>query len=443
MFTWSIDRIRALAPDDNTWNRSRRLGHPPLWRHPAGNENMVWGECKGGGGSWYQTAIDLSGPAFRCSCPVRRPPCKHALALLLLLHNYPDTFRVSHDEPSWVARWRETRSNRQAAKEEKEDSPEKQAQRQKNRDKRLDAMAAGIDELYARLRDMVRQGLAAAEAQPPAFWEQMAARMTDAKLGSIARRLRLLAYPAAGEVRHKRILEEIGELFLLIEGFHRLERLPEALQQDLLASAGLAQRKDDLEGLPAVKDNWLALGVETGAEEQLQYRRVWLAGEESRRFALLLDFVWGDGDFPEKWHTGAVSSGALTYFPSAYPLRAVAQPMQRSGTPFRLFDGHPTLTSAAYAYAEALSLNPWLPQMPALLNGVIPATLNAGFLLVDKEMKCYPLRVNEDTGLRLLALGGGHPIDLFGEWSADGFRPLGVSADATWKPVNAGGLSER
>lgn len=431
MFAWTLDRIRALAPDQNTWDRSRRMAHPPLWRYPAGNETTVWGECKGSGGSWHQTAVDLSGPAFRCSCPVKRQPCKHALALLQLLHNYPDSFRVTRDEPGWVTQWKDTRSKRRAAKAEKEDSPEKEALRQKNRDKRLDAMAAGLDELDARLRDILRQGLAAAEAHPPAFWEQMAARMVDAKLGSIARRLRLLAYPIAGEARYERILGEISEMFLLIEGFRRMEHLPEGMQYDLLANAGLAQRKEDLEDRPPVHDQWLVLGAETGTEEQLRYRRVWLAGQESRRFALLLDFVWGDGDFADHWPPGAAFSGALAYFPSAYPLRAVARAMQPADLPFRLFEGHATLGMAARAYAEALSRNPWLPQMPALLGAVIPAYLDSDFFLVDKESKCFPMQVDEETGLRLLAIGGGHPLTLFGEWGANGVKPLSVLAQGS------------
>ena len=44
---------------------------------------MVWGLCAGSGKQPYQTVVDMSGPAYRCSCPSRKVPCKHALALLL------------------------------------------------------------------------------------------------------------------------------------------------------------------------------------------------------------------------------------------------------------------------------------------------------------------------------------------------------------------------
>ncbi len=424
---WTPDRIRALAPDENTWERARRLGHPPLWRLPAGNETAVWGECKGAGGAYYQTAVALNGPAYRCSCPVKRLPCKHALALLLLLFQYPDHFRVTPDEPGWVAQWRNALEKRLAAKARREDSPEKTAQREKKRDKRMDTMAAGISELDAWLRDLVRQGIAAAESQPPAFWEQIAARMVDAKLGSIARRLRLLAFPATGRTRHEHIIAEISEMFLLAEGFRRLDRLPEGMQMDLLGAAGLAQRKDDLEGQPSVSDHWLVLGIEEGSEEQLQYRRVWLAGKESRRFALLLDFAWGDTAFAEQWPLGAAFHGELQFYPSAYPLRAVAQPMQPAGAPFEMFAGYATLAETARAWAQALALNPWLPQMPAVLDAVVPVFDPPNFVLTDGEKHTCPLLLDEEAALRLLASSGGHPLRLFGEWGAGVFRALSVA----------------
>jgi SWIM zinc finger len=43
----------------------------------------VWGLCAGSGKRPYQTVVDLTGPAYKCSCPSRKFPCKHALALLL------------------------------------------------------------------------------------------------------------------------------------------------------------------------------------------------------------------------------------------------------------------------------------------------------------------------------------------------------------------------
>ena len=76
--------------------------------------------------------------------------------------------------------------------------------------KRRELMSRGVEELKTWLLDMLREGLAALASAPPDYWESLAARMVDAKLGSIARRIRawpaLLALPD-GE---KKLIEEIG-----------------------------------------------------------------------------------------------------------------------------------------------------------------------------------------------------------------------------------------
>ena len=48
--------------------------------------------------------MTISEPAFRCSCPSRKFPCKHGLGLLLLLADQPALFK-QQEPPAWVADW--------------------------------------------------------------------------------------------------------------------------------------------------------------------------------------------------------------------------------------------------------------------------------------------------------------------------------------------------
>ncbi len=435
MFVWTAERIRSLAPDNATWNCARQLGHPPLWLQQARHERAVWGECKGTGGLSYQTVVDFDGPAFQCSCPAKRSPCKHALALLLLLLHYPDCFQVNTPEPAWASQWLETRLKRQQrikASHMAATDPALAAQRQKNKDKSLELMAAGIQGLDDWLRDLAQQGLANVQNHPPAWWEQAAARMVDAKLGGIARRLRLLAHPAAGKPRHKQILDTISELYLLVEGFKRIEQLPPPMVQDLLTTAGLAIRKESLAVCPPVTDHWLVMAIHEGVEEQLRFRRVWLYGVRQQRWALLLDFVWGDDNpFLDHWLLGSVYAGALTYYPSAYPLRAVAQSLQLTHEMSILENvtGHNHLEDAALEYARALAANPWLLYMPVYLKGMAIVYQAPDFLLLDNRKQAVPLMASEDVGLQILAVSGGHPMNLTGEWQDGCLLPLAMEAN--------------
>ena len=81
---WSIEAIEALAPDTSSIKAASKLKTTTKWQELAFNERIIWGLCKGSGKNPYQTQIDLQGPAFKCSCPSRKFPCKHALALFHL-----------------------------------------------------------------------------------------------------------------------------------------------------------------------------------------------------------------------------------------------------------------------------------------------------------------------------------------------------------------------
>ena len=51
------------------------------------------------------------------------------------------------------------------------------------------------------------------------------------------------------------------------------------------------------------------------------------------------------------------------------------------------------------------------------------------FVVVDKNGRSLPLKVAENTGWRMVALGGGTAISLFGEWDGVSFRPSSVVAE--------------
>jgi hypothetical protein len=90
---WTSGQVEGLAPDRSSIQAARTLATPRPWSVTGCDDGAVWGDCQGSGGRLYQVIVDLVGPAYRCSCPSRKIPCKHALALLLL-------WAGGHIEPS-------------------------------------------------------------------------------------------------------------------------------------------------------------------------------------------------------------------------------------------------------------------------------------------------------------------------------------------------------
>ncbi|MER7818614.1 SWIM zinc finger family protein, partial [Streptomyces sp. NPDC096153] len=82
---WTAEQVLALAPDMPSRKAGSRLGTAGPWSGTGGSgAGAVWGLCRGSGSTPYRTVVDTSGPAYQCSCPSRKFPCKHALGLLLL-----------------------------------------------------------------------------------------------------------------------------------------------------------------------------------------------------------------------------------------------------------------------------------------------------------------------------------------------------------------------
>ncbi len=425
------DQILALSPDDSSAKAAKGLLAPAKWPTLGHDETAIWGECQGSGSKPYQTIIDVSGPSFKCSCPSRKFPCKHGLALYLLLAQKPAAF-TANAQPQWVQEWlsaRQQRAEKQAEKkatqaEAKPADPKAAAKREA---KRLDNMLSGARDLERWLADRVRQGIAELPAKPATFWREAAARLVDAQAPGLAFAVRQLeSAVSSGEGWQQRTLLQMGRMQLLIDAMQRLDSLPEALQHDVRSSAGWTADKDEvLAGNDRVQDTWQVLGVSHDENDKLWERRVWLRGAASGRQALLLDFSHGGRRFEQVFVPGMRFKAALCYFPSASPLRAllVDAPVEASAS-HGSADAVITWDSALDSVAEALARQPWFQRLPVLLHHATPVLRGGQWLARDAEGREAPLRTSDDDGWQLLALGGGHPLTLFGEWHADRWRPL-------------------
>ena len=356
----TTEQVVALAPDAGAVKAGRGLATPRPWRTLGRSERAAWGECQGSAAQPYQVQADLAEPAFKCSCPSKKLPCKHALGLLLLLAEQPAALPPV-EPPDWVGDWlaararraeqRTARVERPAAETTTETTAAEAAKRAASREKRV---AAGLAELEQWLADLLRRGLASAQAEPARFWERPATRLVDAQAPGLARRVRELAgIPATGDGWQARLLERLATLHLLVEGYRRLEALPPATQADIRAQIGWTVREEEVLAGEATRDRWLVLGGRDEIEERLRVRRTWLWGAASDRPALLLQFAHGSQPFEVALPAGLAIDAELAFFPGAYPLRALIKARHDSAHQLDGLPGHATLAEATAAYADA------------------------------------------------------------------------------------------
>ena len=175
----TVPDVSKLAPDEKSLAAARQSAVPRLWKDLGLSLEAVWGRCQGS--ALYQVRLDLNVFGDSCNCPSRKRPCRHVLALLIMLAESPDII-PNTEMPDWVTEWLEKRRVRQAAKaapapEAKPVDREAQHKRMARREKRVEG---GIEQLQNWLNDLIRDGLASLEGRPPSFWEDQAKRLVDA-----------------------------------------------------------------------------------------------------------------------------------------------------------------------------------------------------------------------------------------------------------------------
>lgn len=432
------DQILALAPDASAAKAAEGMASPRKWLVLGANDAAVWGECQGSARDPYRAQVDVRDPAFRCSCPSRKIPCKHCLGLLLLHARAPERFDVI-PPPDWVAEWlarRDAQAQKAAAAppaptlEAEEAAASRRASSQaRTAAARETKVASGIEELDRWLRDLVRRGLAEAQSQPGSFWEGMAARLVDAQAPGLARRVSNLgALTASGVGWQDRMLAQIGRLHLLCASYPRLAELPEATQADMRTAIGWPQREADLVDAEGVRDRWLVLGQRVEEEGDMRTQRTWLWGETSAQPALVLNFAMFSQPLDRSLLPGAAHDAELAFFPSAVSQRAIVR--ERFGPPTALarFPGAVSCADALAIYADALARQPWLERALLVLSTVTPELHGDRWWLRDSGGDALPLAPGFMRGWHLLALSGGAPLGVAGEWYGAALLPLGAWA---------------
>ena len=438
---WTPEHVLSLAPDVASHKAAAKLSAPAPWSAEGSDSSVartaVWGECEGSGSTPYRTVVDLSGPAFHCSCPSRKFPCKHALALLLRWsHGAAGQVADAAEVPGWAEAWltaRQLKSEKQQQERETPDEPDEAARAGAERRlaRRAARVAAGASELEARLADRIRSGLADAPGQGYAAWGDVAARMVDAQAPGLASRVRELgAVPGSGSGWPARLLEEYGLLHLLAVGYGQVDLLPAPLAATVRSRVGFTVDAAELLRGPLLRDRWLVLGSRDSADDRLITRRVWLRGS-SGRDALLLAFG-RPGSAPDlALPTGLLLDAELAFHPGARPLRATLgtrYPAPEAPDPTDTTPEGLELTEALDAFGQALGDDPWLDSWPVVLRQVVPAPTAVGWELADPATaRSIPVdrRSVPDAGLwRLLAVSGGRPLTLFGECGHRGFTPV-------------------
>jgi hypothetical protein len=392
----SLEKIESLAPDQGSLDAARKLLKPGQWPTLAADgAGLIWGECQGSGATPYRICVVEVDAGYKCSCPSRKFPCKHALALMWLRTDGKTAF-VAGVAPEWVKDWLSRRRGPAeaaaatpikpkasiAAVADGEDQPDPKAQvraaaaRERNRQDRENSIAGGLDELDTWLLDQTTTGLARFASNAINACRTISQRLVDAKASGLATRLdalpaRLFACPDT--VRPHLAVEELGQLHLMSEAYRRQDQLPPPLKADIRQAIGWTITREALLSdalAERLSGRWHVWTTRSEVQpDRLRRLETWLYS--AGRFAVLIDFVpVTTGPAVSGYATGDTFDAELVFYPSPVPLRALLV-TQTTGTKpgGSVTIPEVTLETAYASYEAALIARPWLDELPLTFQG--------------------------------------------------------------------------
>ena len=438
---WSIEQVVAIAPSPARFADADAIASPSRWVALGADAAALWGRCRGSGREPYETTVDHAHLAWRCTCPSRSHPCKHALALLILwVRGHVPESAAPAGVRSWTDGHAHARAGAAGAGEGAEAAaprpddgeapdlpPDGPGDLERQRDERIARLQAGLHDLDRWLDDRLRTGLADPALARYATWDDLAARLVDARAGALANRVRRLAgIVGARPDWHEVVLAELGVLHLLAEAGRRVPELASPLADAVATACGWQVRRSDvLAGVPDT-DTWVVAGRSDTREDRIEVRRTWLRGRTSGRWAMVLSFAA---------YRQSLDSSLLPGDGFAADLHRYPGPSWRAIVGARLEHGveHPVMpaaTDVVGACAEvgiALAGEPWLDRVPTTVVAT-PAFDGDRWVLTDGDGRDRPRRrhrrpADAARGLRRRAGDRDRRVDDRRRRAADGAPP--------------------
>lgn len=249
MLSITQDFIEAAAPNAEAAKNGRGLvlKNKFVALHHSPDETLLFGRCQGSGKTPYLCSADFAvpeKPVYRCTCPSRQFPCKHALGLLYALAEGKKF--TSAEVPEELAAKREKVAARTEKRKADADKPVKVNKAALA--KKIKAQLDGIDLLEKLTQDVVRLGVGNMNAKTAHELEEQARQLGNAYLPGAQAALRnytKLFYAAEGEERTGAGREAVyGEALDQLCRLHALIRKGRAYLQARLDDPELAPETD-------------------------------------------------------------------------------------------------------------------------------------------------------------------------------------------------------
>jgi hypothetical protein len=452
----TLQKIEQLAPDQASLSAAKKLLKPSNW--PTLQDNgagLVWGECQGSGATPYRIAITEADAGYKCTCPSRKFPCKHTLALMWMRADNLAPFATG-TPPQWVSDWLgrrrgptpgvvapkpvEPATDRPSIAAVVEDEVEvanadalarAEAQRARSRIQRESLVAAGIRAMEQWITDQLERGLAGFDQRAAQDCATLAKRLVDSKAGGLANRISAL--PAAlfrlpEDERPLVAARALAAAYLIGQAYTRQDSLPELVKADVRQAVGWTLTREALledPGLLRVDGEWRVLATRDEVQpDRLRRIETWLqTAAAGGHCAVLIDYIPVSGGATGNMYLPSeVLDAELVFYPSPVPLRAqiLTHRGTRAATASWAAAGG-ALTDAIAAWRAALAKKPWLDTFPLTASRVRVRAAGARLYACGDDLALPLAAASHDAARPLVSID---EISLFGLWDGRALTPL-------------------
>ncbi len=424
------EQVNSLAPDAASIKAATKVFLKTTW-NIAKSDRAIWAPIKGSGAKPYFVQMDILDLAFKCSCPSRKFPCKHGLAIgLYIAHHSIDSIPLAEKEPLWVEEWVKKRANKtstKAAKPKKKQAPE--IVQKKNDDKWKKAVKS-IEFVDLWLKDVIKLGILEFPNKDEAYWADLTKRMVDAKTPGINTYFNYLAEIDYQGEWQEPVLRTLSNLHLLTQAILRHERLDPAVKKELELLIGWNINKNDLLTNPkteVVSDVWLIIKIDQSTTDNLESRKVHLYGVQSNRHAYILEFAFGSTYFKDQYIQGGRIQAKMAFYPGLHKTRAFVK-IKGNQTDVKLeLAPLSNLEATNLAFKKQLQEFSWTFELPQFVAQVNVIAREEKYFLMDSNDSLLPISgMDFDQYLLVLSQTQGHLFDAFIIRSLAGARLIGL-----------------
>lgn len=274
MIQLTEDYVKATAFNDSAFSNAKKLasGGKIVHTHITKKGDLLFGECLGSGKSNYVTSVDFMNeaePVFRCSCPSRQIPCKHASGLLYAYYLKPETFSVA-DIPEDILSKRAKIEKRAEKKKVEQDQPKKV--NVSAFVKKMKTQLEGIGRIEQFISESLNTGLASLPLnQIRSYQKELVKELGNYYIPSYQGKVEVILHTLEKAVTNeteekeiylKKALREMSKLMVLIKkskqtlsAYIEAKKAVDAEAADIFTKMGYVWKLDELKQLGFLKEN--------------------------------------------------------------------------------------------------------------------------------------------------------------------------------------------